>query len=57
MPVSELMPALIAVLIVVFIIILKTSTTRANNRRRARGEKPLTDEPEIVNVIDLTRRR
>lgn len=57
MTILDIFPVLVAALFVLLVIVLKVSTMRANNKRKARGEKPLTEEPEILNVIDWTRRR
>lgn len=57
MTILDIFPVLVAALFVLLVIVLKVSTMRANSKRKARGEKPLTEEPEILNVIDWTRRR
>lgn len=44
------------ILFVLLVVVRKIAATRANSQRRARGEKPLTEETEFVNVIDWTRR-
>ena len=53
---SDIFPLIIAALIALVLIILKVSVLRMNNRRKAEGKPPVTEEPKIVNVIDWTRR-
>lgn len=56
MTIIDIFPFIAAALFVLLVIILRVSTMRANRKRKARGEKPLTQEPETMNVIDWTRR-
>ena len=56
MSINDVFPLIISALVVLIIIILKVSEKRMNARRIRNGEKPLTEEQKIVNVIDWTRR-
>ena len=57
MTINDIFPVLIAALVVIVIIALKVTEIRTNNRRKAEGKAPLTEEQQIVNVIDWSRRR
>lgn len=56
MTILDVFPFLMAALMTLFFIILKVCTMKANNKRKARGEKPIAEEPQIMTVIDWTRR-
>lgn len=52
----DIFPLLVAAVVVAVIIVLKVTEMRMNRKRKANGEKPLTEEQQIVNVIDWTKR-
>lgn len=54
--ITALMPFIIAAIIVLIIVLLKVAALVGNNRRKADGKAPYTEEKPIVNVIDWTRR-
>ncbi len=52
----DIFPLLVAAVVVAVIVVLKVTEMRMNRKRKANGEKPLTEEQQIVNVIDWTKR-
>lgn len=57
MSLQDIFPFLAAAAVVLVVILLKVSTMKENDRRKAAGKDPIPEEPKIVNVIDITRRR
>ena len=51
----DIFPLLVAAVVVAVIVVLKVTEMRMNRKSKANGEKPLTEEQQIVNVIDWTK--